>query len=95
MARPLSLVPEFLDDFTMDACNRHSNLNCPVAPTLFLEFHGSQEALAEQLRRAGVLGRVGQWGLPQCKSQGQPASPHCRGDHPTQWRLSLLLGEGG
>uniref|UniRef100_A0A250Y1L0 Probable D-lactate dehydrogenase, mitochondrial n=1 Tax=Castor canadensis TaxID=51338 RepID=A0A250Y1L0_CASCN len=50
-AVPIARI-EFLDDFTMDACNRHSNLNCPVAPTLFLEFHGSQEALAEQLRRA-------------------------------------------
>ncbi|KAM5262430.1 putative D-lactate dehydrogenase, mitochondrial [Ctenodactylus gundi] len=43
---------EFLDDTMMDACNRYSNLNCAVAPTLFLEFHGSQQALAEQLQRA-------------------------------------------
>lgn len=42
---------EFLDEVMMDACNRHSKLNCPVAPTLFLEFHGSQQALAEQLQR--------------------------------------------
>lgn len=40
----------------MDACNRYSNLNCSVAPTLFLEFHGSEQALAEQLQRTGVLG---------------------------------------
>lgn len=40
----------------MDACNRHSKLNCPVAPTLFLEFHGSQQALAEQLQRTGSPG---------------------------------------
>ncbi|XP_039112371.1 probable D-lactate dehydrogenase, mitochondrial isoform X3 [Hyaena hyaena] len=44
---------EFLDDVTMDACNRHSQLNCSVAPTLFLEFHGSEQALAEQLQLAG------------------------------------------
>lgn len=44
----------------MDACNRHSKLNCPVAPTLFLEFHGSQQALAEQVQRTGALGRVAQ-----------------------------------
>ncbi|XP_004704600.1 probable D-lactate dehydrogenase, mitochondrial [Echinops telfairi] len=43
---------EFLDDVTMDACNRHSKLSCMVAPTLFLEFHGSEQALAEQLQRA-------------------------------------------
>ncbi|KAM5208508.1 putative D-lactate dehydrogenase, mitochondrial [Hipposideros larvatus] len=43
---------EFLDDVTMDACNRYSNLNSSVAPTLFLEFHGSKQALEEQLQRA-------------------------------------------
>ncbi|XP_049720913.1 probable D-lactate dehydrogenase, mitochondrial isoform X4 [Elephas maximus indicus] len=48
---------EFLDDVTMDACNRHSKLNCSVAPTLFLEFHGSKQALAEQLQRAEEITR--------------------------------------
>ncbi|XP_053463961.1 probable D-lactate dehydrogenase, mitochondrial isoform X2 [Nycticebus coucang] len=43
---------EFLDEVTMDACNRHSKLNCSVAPTLFLEFHGSGQALAEQVQQA-------------------------------------------
>ncbi|EPY85067.1 putative D-lactate dehydrogenase, mitochondrial [Camelus ferus] len=42
---------EFLDDVMMDACNRYSKLNCRVAPTLFLEFHGSEQALAEQVQR--------------------------------------------
>nr|XP_055155466.1 probable D-lactate dehydrogenase, mitochondrial isoform X3 [Symphalangus syndactylus] len=42
---------EFLDEVMMDACNRYSKLNCLVAPTLFLEFHGSQQALEEQLQR--------------------------------------------
>lgn len=46
---------EFLDDVMMDACNRYSKLNCPVAPTLFLEFHGSQQALAEQVQRAEAI----------------------------------------
>ncbi|XP_005403509.1 PREDICTED: probable D-lactate dehydrogenase, mitochondrial [Chinchilla lanigera] len=46
---------EFLDEVMMDACNRYSKLNCSVAPTLFLEFHGSEQALAEQLQRAEVI----------------------------------------
>ncbi|XP_008582296.1 PREDICTED: probable D-lactate dehydrogenase, mitochondrial [Galeopterus variegatus] len=48
---------EFLDDVAMDACNRHSKLNCAVAPTLFLEFHGSEQALAEQLQRTEEITR--------------------------------------
>ncbi|XP_006878668.1 PREDICTED: probable D-lactate dehydrogenase, mitochondrial [Elephantulus edwardii] len=43
---------EFLDDVMMDACNRYSKLSCSVAPTLFLEFHGSEQTVAEQLQRA-------------------------------------------
>ncbi|XP_006755822.1 PREDICTED: probable D-lactate dehydrogenase, mitochondrial [Myotis davidii] len=42
---------EFLDEVMMDACNRHSKLDCCVAPTRFLEFHGSEQALVEQVQR--------------------------------------------
>ncbi|XP_001375142.3 probable D-lactate dehydrogenase, mitochondrial isoform X1 [Monodelphis domestica] len=43
---------EFLDDVMMDACNKYSGLTNAVAPTLFLEFHGSNQGLREQLQRA-------------------------------------------
>lgn len=95
----LSLLLEFLDDVMMDACNRHSQLHCPVAPTLFLEFHGSEQALAEQVQRAGVLeGKGGEGQGPDLPHIGLlPAlfHPHhcCRRDRPAQRSRSLLLGQ--
>ncbi|KAL7978748.1 hypothetical protein Chor_013237 [Crotalus horridus] len=51
---------EFLDEVMMGACNRYSGLSCAELPTLFLEFHGSQQSVEEQVRATGPLvGHVG------------------------------------
>jgi D-lactate dehydrogenase (cytochrome) len=39
---------ELLDEAQMDACVRYGGLDYAVAPTLFLEFHGSPAAVREQ-----------------------------------------------
>ncbi|CAF0842240.1 unnamed protein product [Rotaria sordida] len=39
---------EFLDENMVDACNRFSKLNLDIAPTLFLEFHGSNSNIEAQ-----------------------------------------------
>jgi D-lactate dehydrogenase (cytochrome) len=44
---------EFLDEKMIDACNRFSKLNLDVAPTLFLEFHGSNSNIEAQGQIAG------------------------------------------
>ncbi|XP_073461684.1 probable D-lactate dehydrogenase, mitochondrial [Aquarana catesbeiana] len=46
---------EFLDDVMMDACNKFNGLSYPVLPTLFLEFHGSEAAVKEQLQQTGEI----------------------------------------
>lgn len=39
---------ELLDERQMEACRRYSGISHAVAPTLFLEFHGTQAAVQEQ-----------------------------------------------
>lgn len=40
---------EFLDEVMIAACNKFSSLSYSVSPTLFLEFHGSERSLEEQV----------------------------------------------
>ena len=48
---------ELLDDVQMDAVNRRFGLMYLVAPTLFLEFHGSEAGVAEQAEEVAALAR--------------------------------------
>jgi D-lactate dehydrogenase (cytochrome) len=48
---------ELLDDVQMDAVNRRSGLDHPVAHTLFLEFHGSAAEVAAQAEEVAALAR--------------------------------------
>jgi D-lactate dehydrogenase (cytochrome) len=49
---------DFLDEVFMDAINRRSGLAYPLAPTLFLEFHGTDASIAEQAQQVAELARA-------------------------------------
>jgi D-lactate dehydrogenase (cytochrome) len=46
---------ELLDEMQVRVSNAYSKLNLPEQPMLFLEFHGSEAAVAEQATRFGEL----------------------------------------
>jgi D-lactate dehydrogenase (cytochrome) len=46
---------EIADDVQMDAINRYSQLNMQVAPTLWLEFHGTERGVQEQAEMVQAL----------------------------------------
>lgn len=46
---------ELLDDVQVDAVNRHFDLGLEVAPTLFLEFHGTAQETAAQAAEVGEI----------------------------------------
>ena len=47
------LLTEFLDEVSIDAVNKYSKLSMEVAPSLFLEFHGTESSLNDQVKVVG------------------------------------------
>ncbi len=46
---------ELLDELQMDAVNKYSELDYEVAPTLFFEFHGSENTVSENSKISGEI----------------------------------------
>ena len=65
---------ELLDDVQVDAINRYSGSAYAIAPTLFMEFHGTQEGVKENARMVGEIaaehgGRDFQWAVNEDERQ--------------------------
>ena len=84
---------EFLDEVAMDAVNRYSGLDYPVAPILFFEFHGSEAGVAEDVTNVEKL--ASENGVLEFRSavEGEDRTKlwHARHDH---YFASLALRPG-
>ncbi len=48
-------LSELLDEMQIRACNKYSKLDYKEMPTLFFEFHGTQENVEDHARRVGMF----------------------------------------
>lgn len=90
---PLARI-ELLDALSMHAVNRHSGMNHPEKPTLFLEFHGTHAGVAEQAETMREIcdehgGRDFRWATQQADRSALWAARHAAAYAAKQLRPGL------
>jgi len=81
---------ELLDADAIRACNLHSKLSLAETPTLFLEFHGTQQATEEQVRRCEELA-AGEGGGPfRSAAQTEERNRLWQARHDAYWAARAL-----
>ena len=81
---------ELLDDAQVKACNGYANLGLPELPTLFLEFHGTDASIAEQVERFSAL--AGDFGgsAMQWANRPEERSRLWQARHDAYWSVMAL-----
>jgi D-lactate dehydrogenase (cytochrome) len=79
---------ELLDEMQVRVCNVHSKLAMPEQPTLFLEFHGTQAAVAEQSDRFGDIAREFGGGPFEWSKEAEDRTRLWKTRHDVFWALS-------
>ena len=76
---------EIADDVQMDAINRYSKLNMPVAPTLWLEFHGTERGVQEQAEMVQALAEENGGGHFAWTGQAEERTKMWQARHDAAW----------
>ncbi|XP_044126232.1 probable D-lactate dehydrogenase, mitochondrial [Bufo gargarizans] len=84
---------EFLDDVMIDACNKFSNLHYPTQPTLFLEFHGTETGVKEQVQQTELITQLN-GGSDFTWAQGQEERNKLWTARHNAWYAALALRPG-
>lgn len=82
---------ELLDEAAIRACNRKSGLGLPEKPTLFLEFHGSEAGVADQLELVRFIGEGNGGGALQFAGAAEERNALWRARHQALWAAKAMV----
>ena len=81
---------ELLDETQVRACNLYSKLTLAETPTLFLEFHGTEGAVAEQTRRFGEIAAEFGGGPFEWTTRAEDRTRLWQARHDAYWSMIAL-----
>lgn len=82
---------ELLDDAAIRACNRQSGLGLPETPMLFLEFHGSEASVADQLALVRFIGEANSGGVLQFAGAVEERTSLWKARHQALWAAKAMV----
>ena len=82
---------ELLDEAAIRACNRQSALGLPEKPMLFLEFHGSDAGVADQLELVRLLGEGNGGGDLQFATATEDRNALWKARHQALWAAKNIV----
>lgn len=82
---------ELLDEAAIRACNRQSGLRLPEKPMLFLEFHGSEAGVADQLSLVRLLGEGNGGGQLQFATATEDRNALWKARHEALWAAKTMV----
>ncbi|MFN5127853.1 MAG: FAD-binding oxidoreductase [Sphingomonadaceae bacterium] len=82
---------ELLDEAAIRACNRQSALGLPEKPMLFLEFHGSDAGVADQLELVRLMGEGNGGGKLQFASATEDRNALWKARHQALWAAKNMV----
>lgn len=82
---------ELLDETSIKACNQYSKLTLAEIPTLFIEFHGTQDHVNHELQRFTEIVKQFSDSIPECASEESARRNLWRARHDAWWAIHHLF----
>ena len=82
---------ELLDEAAIYACNRQSRLGLAEKPTLFMEFHGSDASVNDQLEQVRVIGEGNGGGALKFAAAAEDRGALWKARHQALWAAKSLV----